>query len=515
MAANGTHTNGDSALPKAKDLWHHLSPEALSRRPSPLKTAFKYAVDPRIVSLGGGLPLPAYFPFEKITATAPEPPFLTYNDPVKSKDAPMLTVEVGRYNHEQDPGMIPLATAMQYGQSDGAPPLLNWIKEHTRLVHHPPYSNWGCLMTVGNTQGLDAALRLLTSRGDSILAEEYTFSSAMETAHAQGVRSVPVKVDLEGILPTELEAQLAAWEGPLPKFLYTIPTGQNPTGGTLSSERRKEVYKVLSKYDILIVEDEPYYFLQMDSYVPGASANAPTPPPTLAEDPQKHIKFLSQMVTSYLSLDIDGRVLRLDSFSKVMAPGTRLGWIVAQEPFIERLMRQNEVSIQTPAGFTQSIVFSLLSKWGQDGYLDWLVELRKEYTHRRNVCIDGLAEYFVKPSSFAPKGLTSVVEWKAPTAGMFFWLKFDARKHPKYGTLTPLEIEKEIYEAAIEHGVLFIPGSWFRADQDPIDESIEPADDQPVDIFFRGTFATVPQDKLLQGLKLFAETIATEFGLSH
>ncbi|KAK9447306.1 pyridoxal phosphate-dependent transferase [Limtongia smithiae] len=506
MTTNGTNgVNGKTVLPKAKDLWSHLSTEALSRRPSPLKTAFKYAIDPRIVSLGGGLPLPAYFPFEEITATAPEPPFTTYNDPETAKDAPMVTVSVGRYNHSDDPGMIPLATAMQYGQSDGCKPLLAWITEHTNTVHHPPYSNWACLMTVGNTQGLDAALRLLTTRGDTILAEEYTFSSAMETANAQGVKPVPVKVDLEGILPAELEEQLEGWVGPLPKFLYTIPTGQNPTGGTLSSERRKAVYDVLSKYDILIVEDEPYYFLQMDEYVPGVSANKLPPPPTLEQDPEKHTKFLSKLITSYLSLDVDGRVLRLDSFSKVMAPGTRLGWIVAQEPFIERLTRQNEVSIQTPAGFSQAIVYSLLSKWGQGGYLDWLVELRKEYTHRRNVCLDGLHEFFTE------KGLSEIVTWLTPTAGMFFWLQFNARKHPLYGKLTPLQLETRIYEAAIEHGVLFIPGSWFRADQEPVDESIVPADDEPVNIFFRGTFATVPQPKLVEGLRLFSEVIAKEF----
>ncbi|KAK9466274.1 pyridoxal phosphate-dependent transferase [Lipomyces arxii] len=509
MTTNGT-TNG-IAKPKAKDLWSHLSPEARSRRPSPLKTAFKYAIDPRIVSLGGGLPLPAYFPFESISASAPAAPFLTYNDPEHAAEAPMIHLEVSKYNHVQDPGMIPLSTAMQYGQSDGCKPLLDWIIKHTEEVHHPPYSNWGCLMTVGNTQGWDAALRLLTSRGDTILAEEYTFSSAMEGANAQGLNIVPVKVDLEGILADKLEEQLASWEGPMPKLLYTIPTGQNPTGGTLSPARRKAVYDVLSKYDIMIVEDEPYYFLQMDPYVPGVSATKLPSPPTAEEDPEKYTKFLSNLVTSYLSLDVDGRVLRLDSLSKVMAPGTRLGWIVAQEPFVERLTRQNEVTVQTPAGFSQTVVYSLLSQWGQLGYLDWLIEMRKEYTHRRNVCLDALNKYFIEPTSYAPKGLGSVVEWLTPTAGMFFWLKLNARKHPKYGELTPLQLEKQIYEAAIEHGVLFIPGSWFRADQTPVDETVKPADDEEVAIFFRGTFATVPQDKLIHGVELFAEVIAKEF----
>ncbi|KAK9368395.1 pyridoxal phosphate-dependent transferase [Lipomyces kononenkoae] len=510
MATNGA-AHPAKTLPAAKDLWHHLSPEAVARRPSPLKTAFKYAIDPRIVSLGGGLPLPAYFPFETISATAPAAPFTLYNDPELSATAPIVEVEVNRYNRNQEPGMIPLATAMQYGQSDGCKPLLEWISEHTEMVHHPPYSNWGCLMTVGNTQGWDAALRLLTSRGDTILAEEYTFSSAMEAANAQGVRPVPVKVDLEGILADKLDEQLTNWEGPKPKLLYTIPTGQNPTGGTLSPERRQAVYDVLSKHDIIIVEDEPYYFLQMDAYIPGSSATKLPSPPTAEEEPDKYNKFLSKLVTSYLSLDVDGRVLRLDSFSKVMAPGTRLGWIVAQEPFIERLTRQNEVSIQTPAGFSQAIVYSLLSKWGHNGYLDWLIEMRKEYTHRRNVCLDALDKFFVQPSAHAPTGLTSVVQWKEPSAGMFFWLKLDVRKHPLYGELTPLQIENRIYHAGIDHGILFIPGSWFRADQDPVDETVKPTNGEEVSVFFRGTFATVPQDKLIEGIRLFAEVIAKEF----
>ncbi|KAK9453890.1 pyridoxal phosphate-dependent transferase [Dipodascopsis uninucleata] len=509
MATNGT-ANG-STLPKAKDLTYHLTDEAKSRRPSPLKSAFKYAIDPRIVSLGGGLPLPAYFPFEQISAVAPAAPFTLYNDAEHSASAPTVEVEIDRYNKQGDSGMIPLATALQYGQSDGCKPLLAWITEHTATVHHPPYSNWGCIMTVGNTQGWDAMLRMFCKRGDTIITEEYTFPSAMEAANAQGVIPVPVKVDLEGILADKLDEQLNNWEGPKPRLLYTIPTGQNPTGGTLSEERRRAVYQVLSKHDILIVEDEPYYFLQMDPYVQGASITKLPSPPTIDEDPSKYTKFLGDLITSYLSIDVDGRVLRLDSFSKVLAPGTRLGWVVAQESFVERLTRHNEVSVQTPSGLSQSVVYSLLSKWGQEGYFDWLVEMRKEYTHRRNVCMDNINKFFLEPTSFAPKSLSSIVDFKTPTAGMFFWLKLDGRKHPLYEELGPIGVETRIYEKAIEHGVLFIPGSWFRAEQTPVDASARPESDEEAPIYFRGTFATVPEDKLIEGIKLFAEVIATEF----
>ncbi|KAK9471660.1 pyridoxal phosphate-dependent transferase [Dipodascopsis tothii] len=488
--------------PQAKDLYYHLSQEAQARRPSNLKAAFEYTKVPGMISLGGGLPLPAYFPFDEITGTAPAAPFDKYNDPAAAGTAPQVTITVDRYN-AQKADMIPLARALQYGQSDGCVELLDWVREHTAMVHKVPYANWDVLTTVGNTQAWDAMLRLFTARGDTILAEEYTFSSAMEAAHAQGVQIVPVKVDLEGILADKLDEQLSAWEGPKPKLLYTIPTGQNPTGGTLSPERRAAVYAVLQKHDILIVEDEPYYFLQMDPYEAHTTVAAPD-----MTDAGRHARFLAQLVTSYLALDVDGRVLRLDSFSKVLAPGTRLGFIVAQKPFIERLTRHNEVSIQTPAGFSQSIIYGLLAKWGQTGYLDWLLEMRKEYTQRRNTCMDALTDALHKPAPYAPNSLKHIVEWKPPMAGMFFWIKVDARQHPEWATLGAAGVEDRIHKAGIAHSVLTIPGSWFLADQHPAPRT---NDDDDQSIFFRGTFASVDKTQIETGITRMAEVLAAEF----
>lgn len=476
---------------KAKDLTHLLSDEANSRNPSQLKMAFKHFADPNIVSLGGGLPLPELFPFNSISVDSLAPPFTRGINVLPETDDEHLNIKIEKHAGEHFD--IPLSVSLQYGTSAGAPSLVEFIKEHTRMIHAPLYSDWEILLTVGNTQAWDSTLRTFTNRGDTILAEQFTFSSASECARSNGVKIVPVEVDLEGIVPEALEKQLANWTGPLPKLLYTIPTGQNPTGGTLGGERRKAIYKLAQKYDFLVVEDEPYYFLQMDTFTLDKSArNTKT---------VSHEEFLKSLVHSYLSIDTDGRVVRLDSYSKVLAPGARLGWIVTQSALAERYLRQHEVTIQVASGFSQSIVNGLLQRWGQKGYVDWLIELRKSYTAKRDIAMESV-------EASIPK---EIAEWIPPTAGMFFWIKVDGSKHPefvsKYKSNTDA-LETAIYEQGVTNGVLMIPGHWFL-----IKDEANPAPTDDTSLFFRGTFASVTEEKLVQGLAIFGKTLRDEFGL--
>ena len=268
-------------------------------------------------------------------------------------------------------------------------------------------------MTVGNTSGLELALRMLTTRGEYILMEEYTFCSAVETAVPMGLKCIGIKMDSEGIIPRELDRMLENWDPSLhenaakPWLLYTIPTGQNPTGATQSRQRRSEIYRIAQKHDLYIIEDEPYYYLQMQPYT---GPSAPSVPP-----PSSHEDFIHHLVPSYISIDTDGRVMRLDTFSKVIAPGMRTGWIVASEQIVERFVRHSEVSTQHPSGISQLVLFKLLDEtWGHAGYLDWLIHLRMEYTARRdNIC--EACEWYL------PREIT---EWNAPMAGMFVSLSF-------------------------------------------------------------------------------------------
>lgn len=395
-----------------------------------------------------------------------------------------MTLDITKYSKTVDV-KIDLATALQYGQASGNANLAAFMREHTEMIHHPPYANWDVLMTCGNTNAIDTCMRLLLNRGDSLLIEEYTFPSVLECARPQGIHPVAAKLDAEGIIATALDEQLSSWDTSIhkkPRVLYTIPTGQNPTGGTLSAARRQELYKVAQKHDLIILEDEPYYFLQMQPYHPDAVEE---PLPKTATD------FISSLVPSLLSMDTDGRVIRLDSLSKVIAPGVRCGWLTGSAQFMERALRSNEVTIQSPSGFSQIMLYSLFSSWGHAGYLNWLVHIRAEYTRRRNGLLAAMETYL--PQEYC--------QWTPPTAGMFVWIKLDHTKHAKFNELGFDALEKKIFLSGIEREVLVAMGSWFITDR----EIERPG------LFFRATFAAAPIPKMREAMKRFGETLRAEF----
>ena len=362
----------------------------------------------------------------------------------------------------------------------------------SQIIHNPPYQDWQCCMNVGSTSSLDLAYRMFVARGECILTEEYTFSTAAETVRPMGVQCVGVKMDEEGLLPSDLDRILSNWDpsahknAPKPWLLYTVPSGQNPTGATQSHKRRKEIYLTAQKHDLYILEDEPYFFLQMQPYT---GPNAPDVPP-----PASHEAFIKALVPSLLSMDVDGRVMRLDSFSKVIAPGLRVGWITASEQIIERFVRHSEVCTQNPSGPSQLILFKLLEEtWGHSGYLDWLIGIRLEYTKRRdNICY--------ACEKYLPQ---EVASWTPPMAGMFHWIKIDWQRHPSKESKSMPDTEDEIFHASIDRGALISKGSWFRAETD------NPGND----MFFRTTFAAAPADKVQEAIKRFGEALRAVFHL--
>ncbi|KAJ5700883.1 Aromatic amino acid aminotransferase [Penicillium malachiteum] len=474
--------------PKAKRFDHFLSQEAKSRKASTLKSAAGYLKNPGIISLGGGLPSAEYFPLEHLELKVPTPPGFTPEETQKSGSI----LHAGKHDIKEGKSLYDLEISLNYGQSTGSPQLLRFITEHTELIHRPPYSDWQCTLTCGSTYAWDTALRLLTERGDYIMMEEYTFASAAETAFPLGLKALAIPIDAEGIVPEGMDELLSNWDvqargARKPHVLYTIPTGQNPTGATQSAERRREVYKVAQKHDVYIVEDEPYYFLQMQPYA-GEGAAAPPPPAT-------HDDFIKSLVPSFLSLDVDGRVCRLESFSKVVSPGSRVGWIVASEQIIERFLRNFEVSSQHPSGISQIALYKLLDEhWGHTGYLDWLISIRMSYTNRRDALLHACEKHLPR----------DIAHWVAPAAGMFHWIEVDWRKHPDVAAGKTLEqIEEEIFQSAIEQNVLLSRGSWFKADKSATMEKM----------FFRATYASASFDRIDDAIARFAASLREQFRL--
>lgn len=284
--------------------------------------------------------------------------------------------------------------------------------------------------------------------------------------------------------------------------------GHNPTSGVLSLERRKEIYSICSKYDVIIVEDDPYWYLQYPSAaVEEAKArNLPIPEPKPANTLAKKsgYDFLDSLVPSFLAVDVDGRVVRLDTFSKTVAPGCRMGWITAAPGVCERLLRVSESGTQQPSGFAQVVIAETImgpqtdaaaafaarstkdrvsfDGWKMDGWVRWLAGLRGQYERRMNRMCKILDEnaYQLKQStpvrdSDSDWGVitkTQLYDFKWPRGGMFLWLHMRFETHPLWkaagstGNIingTALSTALMIFLTRKPYLVLVSPGLMFSA----------------------------------------------------
>lgn len=441
-------------------------------------------------------PCSDYFPFHQVGAKLPVAPHFSQDELAETSQS----FSAGKYDTVTGESSYDLQIALNYGQSMGPGAVLRFVTEHTEAVHNPPYSDWDICMTAGSTSALDISLRMFLERGHYVITEEYTFSSAIETVLPIGAKMLGIKMDAHGMLPDHLDHLLSTWdekarEAPKPFLVYTVPTGQNPTASTQPLQRRKEIYAIAEKHNLFILEDEPYFFLQMDPYVSGQTHSVAKP---FKPAPVK--EFLSNLIPSYLSLDTSGRVLRLDSFSKIIAPGSRCGWVTGPPQVIERFLRHAEVSAQTPSGFSLITLYKLLEEnWGHKGFLEWLMFIRGEYTRRRDIIVNACERYLP----------VEVASWDPPMAGMFHWIKLDITKHPHYipgemGLQKILDIEHSAFAALADMSVLCAKGSWFRAERG-----------SDTELFLRLTFAAAAPDKMVLAVEKIGVALRREFGLEE
>ncbi|ESK97603.1 aromatic amino acid aminotransferase [Moniliophthora roreri MCA 2997] len=485
----------------AIDLSHHLSAIARARVTSPLKGLAKYLGKPGVISLAGGLPNEAYFPLSSVSGevlvpdsfpleAAQEPSSLSWfwNLFTKSKAKERTTrFTVSRFS--DNPDDLTLATSLQYGMAKGLPQLNAIIKELTEKVYKPAYSNFTTLVHTGNTDGISKAAWTLCNPGEGVLVSEWTYPSAMATMMPLGCKMVPVKMDSQGMRSDHLRALLSGWDEaergmPRPHVLYTIPVGQNPTGVTVEYQRKKEIYDICVEFDVIIVEDDPYYFLQSGPYAPQEERRDQPDISTLTDE-----EYIAQLVPSYLKLDYQGRVIRLDTFSKTIAPGSRLGWFTCNPMFAERIERASETSTQAPCGFGQVFVTSTLLQWKYEGYIRWLKALRIQYKQRRDYFIDCLGRDFHLQRTFARDGFREgavvyegflksqntfiseksivssqrVFSFIPPTSGMFIWLQLHLEHHPLHGKIDTTALELKLWTSLAEAGLIIGPGDIFSA----------------------------------------------------
>ena len=383
-----------------------------SERASQLQSSFireilKITQRPEIISFAGGLPSPATFPVEHMKAAF---------DKVLSTTGKV---------------------ALQYGPTDGYAPLREWIANSlsTDTCKIAPEQ---VLMTSGSQQALDLLGKVLIDEGSRVLVETPSYLGALQAFSVYRPEFKSVATDDHGLVPSSIEAVA---EGA--RMLYALPNFQNPTGRSLSIERRIELVETCARLGIPLIEDDPYGSLS----------------------------YKGEPYPKMLNMNPDG-VIYMGSFSKVLTPGIRLGYVVAPLPLVRRLELAKQAADLHTAQLTQMVVYEVI----KDGFLDTHIpSIRTLYANQCQVMLDAMAEHF-------PAG----VEWTRPEGGMFIWVTL-----PKHIDAMAL------LDQALAAKVAFVPGAPFYAN-DPETNTL------------RLSFVTVPPERIREGIAILGKLIAAQ-----
>ena len=366
-------------------LQQFLSDAARSAKRSEIRELLKLISRPEVISLAGGLPSPETFPVEEFCELVPE-----------------VLREHGR-------------AAFQYGATEGDTGLLEQLVKLSATEGIPGLDPSCLLVTSGSQQGLDLIGRVFLAPGDLVVCELPSYLGALAAFTACGARMHGVPMDDDGIIPDLLEEKLLALRRTRTrtKLLYLVPEFQNPKGVTLSHDRRHDVLAIAREFDLLVVEDTPY----------------------------RRLRYVGDTLPTLKSLDTDGRVVSLFTFSKILSPGIRLGWVVADPDIIARLTIAKQAVDLCSSAFTQVLTREYLAS----GRLDALIEhSRVIYAEKRRVMLEALDENMDPAWG---------VRWTRPEGGLFLWM-----------TLPPPLDAHELFRVAIEENVAFVAGAAFHCD---------------------------------------------------
>lgn len=259
-----------------------------------------------------------------------------------------------------------LRRILEYQHPKGNASFLAFLKEFNHDIHAPPKQtedNSEILVTTGSQDALCKCVEMMLDFGDAIVAESFAYTGTVISMLPFRPDLILIDADKDGMRSDLLALALAerskAGKKP-PKFLYINPTGSNPTGTVLSLQRRQEIYQICSEHDLIILEDDPYYFLTFDD---------------------------TERLPSFYSMDKDGRVIRFDSFSKIVAPGLRLAFATGPKPLMDKFLLHCQASVQHSSSLTQTMVEKLLRHWGWDGFWSHIRTLQDYYQSRRDVMV--------------------------------------------------------------------------------------------------------------------------------
>ncbi|HRJ75017.1 MAG TPA: PLP-dependent aminotransferase family protein, partial [Anaerolineales bacterium] len=370
-----------------KTPWEYrYAHRAQKAKTSEIRELLKLTEQPDMISFAGGLPAPEVFPIKEF-----------------QEACNFVLNERG-------------AQALQYGTSEGYTPLREMIARHNSRFSVPVNAD-NILITSGSQQALDLLGRLFINRGDHIVVESPTYLGALQAWNAYGAQYITVPADEHGMDTDYLEEALRVG----PKFIYILPNFQNPSGSTLSLERRKRLILLADQYGVPIIEDDPYGQLRYEG---------------------EHIPSVVMLDNQYRN-DTDGEysgnVIYLSTFSKLLAPGLRLAWVIAPPNVIQKLVMAKQAADLHSSTFNQQVAYEV----AKGGFLDEHVKvIRSVYKERRDVMLEMMEEIF-----------PSEMSWQKPLGGMFLW-----------GILPQGVDAAEILKMAIQKKVAFVPGGSFHPD---------------------------------------------------
>jgi len=376
-----------------------------SVRTSTIREILKVTEQPDIISFAGGLPAPELFPVDDVLCATE------------------------RVLHETGAG------ALQYSPSEGFAPLRETFAAESRKRGIDCCADDILIMT-GSQQPLDLAGKIFLDAGDCVLTESPTYMAAIQSFQTYGARFAAVPTDEKGLIPEELPALI---ERESPKFLYTIPNFQNPTGVTLAAERRKTLYSIAARYGLIVLEDDPYGCL----------------------------RYAGKTIAPIKALDTEGIVLYQSTISKTIAPGLRVGWVVASREIRAKLTIAKQAADLHTSSLDQRIVHRYLADFDSQAHIE---RIRRSYGERFATMDATLRETM-------PEGFW----WTHPEGGMFLWVTCPE------GVNT-----NELMREALERKVLFVPGQDFFSDA-------------PGQRFMRLNFSNAAPEKIREGIRRLAE----------
>lgn len=359
---------------------YRISDKFKNMKPSAIREIFKSLGRPGAISFAAGNPSPESFPASEMQKIA--------ND-----------------IFEKEP-----VTALQYGITEGYMPLRELVKERLARVYNIQGPEDDTIIVTGGQQGIELTCKVMCNEGDVVLCESPSFIGALNAFRSLGAKLVGIPLNDDGIDTIKLEEAMKA--NPNAKLLYLIPTFHNPAGITSTLENRKAVYELARKYDIVIIEDNPY----------------------------GDLRFSGENVPTYKSMDVDGRVVYCGSFSKVLSAGMRIGFVNANKDLISKIVVAKQVEDVHTNVLFQMICARYISEYDLDAHIE---KIRKLYAHKAGLMISALEKY-----------MPDCVKFTRPEGGIFLWCTL-----PKSIALS------DFVAKASEQNVFVVPGTAFTPDE--------------------------------------------------